>query len=61
MKINEKELLKADFEKVFDILKEYLQSSSQLQFPGKKPINNEESSIVIDEINKKIESTDTRK
>lgn len=61
MKINEKELLKADFEKVFDILKEYLQSSSQLQFPGKKPINDEENSIVIEEINNKLGANDTRK
>lgn len=44
MKINEQALLQADFEKFFGIIKEYLQTSSQLQFPGKKPINDEENS-----------------
>lgn len=52
LKINEKALLTADCEKVSIILKNYLETN--VNFPGKKPENERENSIVIDKINQNI-------
>jgi hypothetical protein len=59
MKINEKELITADFEKAAVILKTYLGSNTH--FPGKKPQNERENSVVIDKINQIIITDEQKK
>ena len=52
LKLNEKQLLSGDCERVLKILKSYL--NSNIQFPSSKPENEHQNSIVIDKINQNI-------